>query len=42
MIGVQRPVVRYHGGKWREAPWIISHFPPHQTYVEVYGGADPC
>lgn len=24
---VQRPVLRYHGGKWLLAPWIISHFP---------------
>lgn len=33
-----RPVVRYHGGKWRIAPWIISHLPPHRTYVEPFGG----
>jgi DNA adenine methylase len=34
-----RPVLRYHGGKWRLAPWIISHFPPHRVYTETFGGA---
>ncbi|MDJ0631085.1 MAG: DNA adenine methylase [Rhodobacter sp.] len=33
-----RPVLRWHGGKWRLAPWIISHFQPHTCYVEPYGG----
>lgn len=33
-----RPLVRYHGGKWRLAPWIIQHLPPHRVYVEPFGG----
>lgn len=33
-----RPLVRYHGGKWKLAPWIIASFPPHRVYVEPYGG----
>lgn len=33
-----RPALRYHGGKWRLAPWIIAHMPPHRVYVEPFGG----
>ncbi|MBH9009927.1 DNA adenine methylase [Pseudomonas aeruginosa] len=39
MKGVRRPILRYHGGKWKLAPWIIQHLPPHHTYVEPFGGA---
>lgn len=35
----KRPVLRYHGGKWKLAPWIIEHLPPHRVYTEAYGGA---
>jgi len=35
---IKRPPVRYFGGKWRIAPKIIQHFPPHTTYVEPFCG----
>jgi DNA adenine methylase len=38
-LNLARPPLRYHGGKWRIAPWIIGHFPEHANYVEVFGGA---
>ena len=31
-------MLRYHGGKFLLAKWIISHFPKHRTYVECFGG----
>lgn len=34
-----RPVLRWHGGKWLLAPWIISEMPKHRVYVEPFGGA---
>jgi DNA adenine methylase len=36
---VRRPVVRYLGGKFRLARWIVDQFPPHRIYVEPFGGA---
>ena len=38
MTAPTRPVMRYHGGKWRLAPHIIGHFPPHAHYTEAFGG----
>lgn len=34
-----RPVLRYHGGKWKLAPWIVGLMPPHRIYVEPFAGA---
>ncbi len=35
---VTRSVLRYFGGKFALADWIIPHFTPHQVYTEVFGG----
>jgi DNA adenine methylase len=34
-----RPLLNYFGGKWNAAPWILSQFPDHGIFVEVFGGA---
>ena len=39
MSDLERPILRYHGGKFRIAKWIISFFPGHIRYLEPYCGA---
>lgn len=34
-----RPPVKWHGGKYYLSKRIVALFPPHQTYVEPFGGA---
>lgn len=36
---VKHPAIRYHGGKFRLASWIIPQMPAHVCYVEPFGGA---
>jgi len=37
-MAITRPIMRYHGGKFRLADWVISYFPTHKCYVEPFGG----
>lgn len=39
MSTVTRPALRYHGGKFRLARWLLQFFPAHGCYVEPFGGA---
>ena len=40
-IAPKRPILRYHGGKWRLAHWIMPFLTAieHQVYVEPFCGA---
>jgi DNA adenine methylase len=38
-VKLDHPLIRYHGGKFRLAHWIISQMPNHTCYTEVFGGA---
>jgi DNA adenine methylase len=33
-----RSLIRWHGGKAVQASWIVRQLPPHNVYVEPYGG----
>ena len=32
-------IIKYPGAKWSLAEWIISHFPPHRSYLEPFFGS---
>lgn len=32
-------ILHYPGSKWSLAEWIISHIPPHTTYLEPFFGS---
>lgn len=34
-----RTILKYPGSKFRIADWIISHFPEHKIYAELFGGS---
>ncbi|HCF8534872.1 DNA adenine methylase [Klebsiella pneumoniae] len=38
-VKIKHPAIRYHGGKFRLAPWIIEQMPEHVCYEEPFGGA---
>lgn len=39
MTNLSHPLIRYHGGKFRLAHWVIAQMPNHVCYTEAFGGA---
>ena len=34
-----RSPLKYYGGKFYQAKWIMKHFPGHQMYIEPFCGS---
>jgi DNA adenine methylase len=34
-----RPLIHYHGSKFKLAGWIISFFPEHRIFLDLFGGS---
>jgi DNA adenine methylase len=34
-----RPLILYHGSKFKVADWVISFFPRHRIYLDLFGGS---
>ena len=39
---IKHPVIRYHGGKFRLAAWVIAHMPAHTCYTEPSAALQAC
>ncbi|HEX4954778.1 MAG TPA: DNA adenine methylase [Thermoanaerobaculia bacterium] len=35
---IRRPALRYYGGNWRLAPWLLRHLTRHRCYCEPFAG----